>query len=368
MEVDAQDFGTAAADDAEQTVHTFTLSFNSAAYEEHGDHIDVAYMNGEHSIQALLKIAGRDEALMSNVLLVEFDNADGYMVDAHLGDNSVLADDGKRWYGGPANGHIVISALAVSYSGDETGELTIGLGSTDDDMCDAEEYEGDDHGNGDDHGHGGGASFEFDCEGQGAGRAITVSEGGVEVAMSKILNYDDLPDANIDMEGPSTSPYFRPNPNNRQNGWVNLTVDFDGEYDADDNENGWLTYNDDDADEGVGGYQPVLRYAKADDDSVEDAIAAAPLSLANLPMESESDYYCGVVSAVDALGNESSLPDEDDGTCVMAGMPDADAGTDADNSTNDATGYEMLLEALAMAERAAGGRRPHPPHRTRKDP
>ena len=118
MEVDAQDFGTAAADDAEQTVHTFTLSFNSAAYEEHGDHIDVAYMNGEHSIQALLKIAGRDDALMSNVLDVEFDNDDGYMVDADLGDYSAMDDDGRRWYGGPANGHIMISALAVNYSGD----------------------------------------------------------------------------------------------------------------------------------------------------------------------------------------------------------------------------------------------------------
>ena len=133
MEVDAQDFGTAAADDAEQTVHTFTLSFNSAAYEEHGDHIDVAYMNGEHSIQALLKIAGRDEALMSNVMLVEFANEDGYMVTADLGENSMLDDGGRMWYGGPTNGHIVISALAVSYSGDETGAVTIGL-----EMCDAE--------------------------------------------------------------------------------------------------------------------------------------------------------------------------------------------------------------------------------------
>ena len=34
------------------------------------------------------------------------------------------------------------------------------------------------------------------------GRAITVSEGGTAVAMSKILNYADLPVANIDMKGP----------------------------------------------------------------------------------------------------------------------------------------------------------------------
>ena len=343
MEVDAQDFGTAAADDAEQTVHEFKLSFNSAGYEEHGDHIDVDYMNGDHSIQALLKIAGRDDALMSNVLDVVFDNDDGYMVDADLGEYSMLADDGKRWYGGPANGHIVISALAVSYSGAETGAVTISLAG-----CEAEAYEGDDNGNGDDHGHGhAGTAFEFDCEGEDAGRAIMVMEGGNEAT---ILN--DLPDANIDMEGPAMSPYFSPNPNNRQMGWVNQTVGFNMEQSSD-NENGWLTFNDEGADDvGVGGYMAVLRYAEADNGSVEDAIAAAPLSLTNFPGESKMDAYCVVVSAVDALGNESGLPDEDDGTCLTAGLPDADAGTDADNNTNDATGYEMLLEALAMAERA----------------
>ena len=204
----------------------------------------------------------------------------------------------------------MISALPVLYSGEEIGAVTVDLAG-----CDAEEAEGDD--NGDDHGHGGaGASFEFDCEGEDAGRAITVSEGGNDAT---ILNEDDLPDANIDMEGPAVAPYFHPNPNNRQNGWVNLAVLLAtqaGEHNATNNEDGWLTYNDEGADDaGVGGYQPVIRYAKADNGSVEDAIAAAPLSATNLPGESEMDHYCVVVSAVDALGNESALPDEDDGTC-----------------------------------------------------
>ena len=56
----------------------------------------------------------------------------------------------------------------------------------------------------------------------------------------------------------------------------------------------------------------MLKYAE--DDDIEDARAAAPLSLANLPGESEANAYCAVVSAVDLLGNESSLPgDIDDG-------------------------------------------------------
>ncbi|MDE2773552.1 MAG: hypothetical protein OXI46_07580, partial [Gemmatimonadota bacterium] len=323
MEVDAQDFGTAAADDAEQTVHEFKLSFESAEYDEMGM---PDYMNGDHSIQALLKIAGRDDALMSNVLDVVFDNDDGYVVTADLGDYSMLDDEGRRWYGGPANGDIMISAMAVIYSGDETGAVAISLAG-----CEAEAA--------------GDASFEFDCDGEDADRMITVTEGGNDVM---VLN--DLPTANIDMEGPAMAPYFSPNPNNRQNGWVNATVDFGGEQKSD-NKDGWLMYNKADPEPGVGGYMPVLRYAKADGNSVEDAIAAAPLSLMNFPGESDMDYYCGVVSAVDALGNESDLPDEDDGTCVTAGMPDADAGTDTDNNTNDATGYEMLLEALAMANR-----------------
>ena len=344
----------APADDAaaEQAVYDFTLSFDSHKYVEHGDHTDVDYMNGEHTISAELQIAGGmmadgmmgHQVVSSNVMTVEFDNDDGFVVSADLGDNSTVADDGKRWYGGPTNGHIMISALAVIYSGEEIGEVAISL-----EGCTAEAAEGDGNGNGDDdHGHAEGGAFEFDCEGEDAGRAITVTEGGND---ANVLNEDDLPDANIDMEGPAVAPHFSPNPNNRQNGWVNLTVDFLGEQGSGSKKNGWLTYNAADDEPGVGGYQAVLRYAKAGRTGLEDALAAAPLSLTNLPSESEMDAYCAVVSAVDALGNESGLPDEDDGMCLVAGVPDADAGTATDNTTNDATGYEELLEALAIANR-----------------
>ena len=146
------------------------------------------------------------------------------------------------------------------------------------------------------------------------------------------------------------TPYFDPNPNNRQNGWVNLTVDFLGEQGTGSKVNGWLTYNDDGADDtGVGGYQAVLRYAEGDD--IEDATGAEPLSLTNLPSESEMNAYCAVVSAVDALGNESDLPD-DEGTCVIAGVPAvlADDGTETTPATEDS--YEALLRALVVAEAA----------------
>ena len=172
--VASQSFGTSMgmtpeAEDAaaEQAVHEFTFSFDSDAYEPHGDHTDVAYMNGEHTISAELQVAGGmmadgmmgHETISSNVVTVEFDNDDGFVVSANLGQASMLDDAGRRWYGGPLNGHIEISALAVIYSGEELGEVAIGLAG-----CEAEEAEGD--GNGDDHGHGGGgASYEFDCDG-----------------------------------------------------------------------------------------------------------------------------------------------------------------------------------------------------------
>ena len=357
--VASQSFGTSMgmtpeAEDAaaEQAVHEFTFSFDSDAYEPHGDHTDVAYMNGEHTISAELQVAGGmmadgmmgHETISSNVITVEFDNEDGFVVEANLGQASMLDDDGRRWYGGPANGHIMISALPVIYSGEEIGEVTVDLAG-----CDVheEDGDGDGDGHGDDDHHATEASFEFDCDGQDAGRAITVSVGGVE--SDNVLNEDDLPEANIDMEGPAVAPYFDPNPNNRELGWVNLTVDFLGEQGTGSKKDGWLIYNNADDEPGVGGYQPVLRYAEEDDDSVEDAVAAAPLSLTNLPSESKLNGYCVVVSAVDALGNESSLPDEEDGECLLAGIPAviADDGTVTTPATVDS--YEALLEALRAA-------------------
>ena len=320
MEAASQDFGTPAAD-AEQTVHEFMLSFDSDEYDSETGAVD--YMNGEHSLQALLKIAGRDEALMSNVMDVEFDNVDGIVVALSGLGPGALSDTGDRWYGGPYAAGLTITALPVLYSGGYAMAVGIGEFCGEDAASDSE------------------APFAFmpDCEGTGEHTAMFTVDG----EDTGVLNEDVFP-LNLDFDGPS-APYFSPNPNNRESGWVNATVDFGGEQDAEDNEDGWLIYNDDD-DTGVGGYQPVLRYAEAGSSAIEDALAAAPLSHTNFPGESEMDAYCVIVSAVDDLGNESGLPDEDDGTCMMAGTPDT--GT-ADAPNNDAAGYELLLFNLATA-------------------
>ena len=74
-------------------------------------------MNGERTISAELMVAGKDEPYRSGAHAREFDNDDGYVVRADLGDNSAIGDDGRQWYGGPGNGTIDITALPVSYSG-----------------------------------------------------------------------------------------------------------------------------------------------------------------------------------------------------------------------------------------------------------
>ena len=301
---------------AAQVVHSFPLSFDSDDYDSSTG--SPAYMNGDHEISLQLKVAG-SEPIPSNTLEVDFNNDDGvYVTVSGLGPGALNSGTGQRWYGGPAAA-VKITAVPVMYSGGSAASVGIV------EFC------------GDEPAAATGPFFVFtpECEGTGDHTA-TFTADGAEIG---VLNSDVFP-LYLDYDGPS-APIFSPNPNNRELGWVNLTVNFDGEQGSR-NKDGWLTFNDGD-DSGVGGYQPVLRYAE--DDDIEDARAAAPLSLANLPVESDLNAYCVVASAADLLGNESSLPGKiDDGDCLMAGTPDTDG-----NDMNDGTGYQMLLEELRLA-------------------
>ena len=127
-----------------------------------------------------------------------------------------------------------------------------------------------------------------------------------------------------------------------------LKFGFTAEYkDEKGKKDGWLIYNNDsednDADDGVGGYTPQIHFAEAgDDDEVGGALAATALTQLVLPptlagQSSKADVFCVVVSAVDLLGNESKLPDADD-DCVSAEDYDVDsagllAGVDLQAST-----------------------------------
>ena len=68
-----------------------------------------------------------------------------------------------------------------------------------------------------------------------------------------ILNEDVFP-LYLDYEGPD-APYFNANPNGREEGWVNLSVDFLGEFKTS-NKDGWLHLRQCRAVDGVGGYTP----------------------------------------------------------------------------------------------------------------
>ena len=342
--VATQAFGTGMAlappedEAAEQAVHSFTLAFDTDGYDPATGAPD--YPNGEHTISAELIVAGGMMAdgtmgrmmVASNIVPSEFDNTDGvYVALSGLGAGALEAATGQRWYGGPAAA-LTITALPVLYSGGSASAVGIG------EFCEADAETAT-----------GPFVFTPECEG-------TSGEGGATAQFT--VDGDDIGVLNsgvfplyLDFEGPS-APTFSPNPNGREDGWVNnLGTGFFTAQHATRNKDGWLTFNDDDA--GVGGYQPVLRYAEADDASVEDAVAASPVTLATLPGESEEDAYCVVVSATDLLGNESGLPDEDGDTCLIAGV----AGTldemgEVDEAATEGS-YEALLQDLAVANAMA---------------
>ena len=124
----------------------FSLSFDSDEFDpETGA---VTYQNGTYGIVAGVTVVGSEAEDYSQVWDVEFDNDDGYVVTADLGDNSAIGDDGRRWYGGPGNGTIDITALPVSYTGGSVTTVSAnfcGADATDSDGAD-------------------GYTFEFECE------------------------------------------------------------------------------------------------------------------------------------------------------------------------------------------------------------
>ena len=283
---------------------TVTMSFDSDAYELHDDHADVAFMNGEHTIQAQLEI-GIDmadgthghETISSNAITVEFANSNGVHVIAdYPGNKATNPSTGEVWYGGPGGSIFAITVVPVVFSGGSVESVGIREFCDTDLTADTEApYE-----------------FEIDCEGESGSEqpefVVTVDGRTLDQSESQALN-DDLFPINLDYEAP-TAPVFRPNPGNdyrRQDGWINAAVDLVGEYHSSRNPDGWLTYYDDDSD-GVGGYIPLLRYSTSDPAVVASARAAEPSEDPVLPATSRKDRICFVVTAKDLLGNESSLP------------------------------------------------------------
>ena len=344
--VAVQPFGAAAAppgdEPAEQVaVHIFTLSFDSDEYDRDTGATD--FMNGGHVVSAELMVAGVDDAITSNSIDVEFDNADGVHVVASAPSGSALASDGNIWYGGPGT-TLEIAVVPVLYSGGSADAVTMlgfcgAAGDTDDD----------------------GAPFEFapDCEKKGetstgVSPSFTITVGGASIGVlpEAILNGDnDIFPINLDYAGPG-APVFMPNPNDRADGWINDMVDFTAKHvtsGSRKNLDGWLFYGDDETVEdvdGVGGYTAQLRYGE----DVEEALAATAYSSPTLPPASEdNDAYCFVASAVDKLDNESALPKASAGCADPEDSKDAVVAMDAVEDDPDTQDVDETMDAVEAA-------------------
>ena len=252
--VESQSFGggmdmgmTPPEEAAEQAVHPFTLAFDSDDYD--GDTGAPTYANGEHTISAELEI-GVDmadgthghETISSNAVSVEFNNSDFIAASVGgLGDGALNSTTGRMWYGGP-DASVEVTALPVLYSSGGVSSLTLLTFCGADAMTDSEAP----------------FSFMVACKNHQSGAdgdAPKFNVAGREITSKGGKVYLDFmaPDA----------PHFVADPNDREEGWVNAAVNFTGENGSGSKADGWLDYNDDGADEGVGGYTPQLRYALA---------------------------------------------------------------------------------------------------------
>ena len=329
----SMDMGMAPPEDdaAEQAVHAFTLSFNTAGYAADGT---PDYTNGEHTISATLEIGVTmadgmhgHETLSSNAITVEFGNDDAVHVSlSGLGDGALNSTTGKRWHGGP-DFALKVAAIPVRYSGGAAASaVTLSQFCGGDAITDAE------------------APYEFSPKCGKAyvtpnaekGDSLTFSIGGDDV--SKVVGADKL---FLDFDGPG-APTFKPNPNGREDGWINAAVGITSTSGKD----SWLTKVGEDMN-GVGGYLPRLRYAaKPSSGSSHAKAAVAAAASTSLPAEHKAnDRYCVFASAVDRLGNESPLPKADDATCVEPGKKAVVASDGVEAA--DSTGYQALLDNVA---------------------
>ena len=295
-EVDAQlfGFGPAPADEpplAAQQGVVFSLSFNSAKYEDMGPDLGkVTYRNGAHGIVAGVTVQGSTEEAYSNRMEVEFDNEDGvYVAVSDPTRLPVIGQDGGYWYGGPGAG-FDLTVTPVIYSGRSVPSVTLlegFCGKNDGEAVEEEPY-----------------TFTPDCdkyEGEVDPNKFAIGANPVTTLNAE----DEVFFIKLDYKAPS-APTFSVNPNKREFGWINGSTDLLGEQKTS-NKDGWLKHG---TDGGVGTYVPILRYGKASSDKVVDGAIDADANETN-PVFAESakgNTLCFVVTARDRLGNESSLP------------------------------------------------------------
>ena len=296
VEAASQSFGLASApaEDPELAAQqiVFRLSFDSDKYDETTG--AVTYSNGAHKIVVGATVQGSTEEAFSNQFEVEFDNPDGvHVVVSGTTREPALGQDGGYWYGGPGAG-FDLTAIPVTYSGRSVPSVTLRegfCGANDGEAAAAAPY-----------------AFTPDCGGyEGIVKPNSFSIGAAEV---QTLNAEDeIFLIQLDYAGPG-APVFRPNPNDREDGWLNDEVDLTAKHvtsGSKKNLDGWLIFGATGG--GVGGNTAQLQVGE----NIEKALAATASSTPTLPATSKEKAYCFVASAVDDLGNRSKLPGEDDG-------------------------------------------------------
>ena len=285
---------------AQQAVHPFFLSFNSAHYNTATG--EPTYMNGEHTISAKLMVASSDEPIESGFHVREFGNGDAVHVTVSgLGEGAMHSGTGQRWYGGP-EAALEMTAVPVLYSGGSAASVSVTLLA----FCGADAATETSE-----------TSFTFtpECdETSNTAGTDTDSAGDSPVFVIANAEVDNLGDdvfpLYLDYEGPG-APVFRANPNKRLEGWINPAVAFTSTSGR--NSDSWLRKLSGADAGGVGGYTTQLRVGEDLDEALAATASSSPAFAA-----SREDVYCVVASALDDLGNESARPDEDDGACKTA--------------------------------------------------
>lgn len=223
-------------------------------------------------------------------------------------------------------------------------------------------------------------NYEYSCAGNGENARLTAADNqgnnilffdGVNAPATALVNPFGTPAApapaiRLDNRAPG-APLFRPNPNGRQNGWINATVGLTGTNNTFSlTSNNWLA--DGTADAGVGGYVRMMRIG--DGPLVDAALAATSTATPTLPSPTVANVSkCAIISAADLLANESSIAAITAGTtCALAGTgPYAGVnlaslhlafGVDIDAPTiayNDAPAVPTSLAANARQNGATPG-------------
>jgi hypothetical protein len=292
--VSEQAFASASAQAAapELAIEELNMPWNTAAF----DAVTGAtkHLNGEHTLSAKVVTVQNASGSASPSVKVILMNSNTWIITRTVDGISANDQNGKVWW----RGDLTVKGLPVIYSvaNPVISSATIYSCLGSEKLTEA--------------------PWEFTWTEDDAAAGVETSNCSAGVSNST-LNNNSGPTGSAsgdplryDNNGPSV-PTFHANPNIRQNGWLNAAVGLTTRYNSSTAKDGWVQNAPSDG--GVGGVVVQLRIGDNVDGSVDAALAATPSATPTLPARTATNVTkCAVLSAVDALGNESDLPEEGD--------------------------------------------------------